>query len=76
MEGKHNANPRSKTVHLCIHDETTHEADRSAHRIDGVRRLRFEAPREYSTNVGSTLLPWHLAVLIGSLSYNATVSSR
>jgi hypothetical protein len=70
-ERKYHAHPCPRTVHPCIHNETTHEADRPAHRIDGVRRVRSAALCQHQTAVGRPLLPCRLAVLIGSLPYEA-----
>jgi hypothetical protein len=75
-ERKCYAKPRPRTVPLCIHNETTHEADRPAYRIDGVRLVRLAALREHQTSLRRPLLPWRLAVFIGCLSHQATLSGR
>ena len=74
-ERKYHAKPRPRTVPLCIHNETTHEADRPAYRIDGVRLVRLAALREHQTSLRRPLLPWRLAVFIGCLSGQATLRS-
>jgi hypothetical protein len=47
---RHHAKPRSKTVYSFIHIVTTHETDPPAHRIDGVRRVRFTSLCEHQAS--------------------------